>query len=113
MTEIEVAQLEALKRRLSGPEQARYSDALLLGYLDDAQAVIISRRYPFGCTTKEASEVEPVYRNLQVRIALELLSKAGAEGQTAHTENGTSRTYESAGVSSSLLSEITPKVKVL
>jgi hypothetical protein len=39
---------------------------------------------------------------------VELFSKMGAEGQTAHNENGINRTYESAGVSNSLLRRIVP-----
>ena len=34
----------------------------------------------------------------QIEIAVYLYNKQGAEGQTAHSENGISRTYESADV---------------
>ena len=46
----------------------------------------------------------------QIQIAVELFSKRGAEGQTGHSENGISRSYESADVSPSLLKRITPLV---
>ena len=36
---------------------------------------------------------------------MELYSKQGAEGRTAHSENGISRTYEASDVSPSLLSK--------
>ena len=82
------------------------SEELLLTYLEDAKGIVLNRRYPFGYP--EGTEVEPRYETVQVKIAVELYSKMGAEGQTAHSENGISRTYESASVSHSLLNMITP-----
>ena len=43
-------------------------------------------------------------------VAMELYSKLGAEGETAHSENGISRTYENGFVSSSLLKSVVPYV---
>ena len=55
--------------------------------------------------------------NLGIKITgencVELYSKMGAEGQTSHAENTIARSYESAGISPSLLAEITPKVEVI
>jgi hypothetical protein len=65
----------------------------------------MARRFPYGTTLEE---VEPRYVDLQLRIAVELYNKQGAEGESAHSENGISRTYESAGISKNLLYEITP-----
>jgi hypothetical protein len=42
-----------------------------------------------------------------------MFNKRGAEGETAHSENGVSRSYSSASVSEELLREITPKVGVV
>ena len=42
-----------------------------------------------------------------------MFAKRGAEGETAHSENGVSRTYASANVSEDLLKEITPKGSVI
>jgi hypothetical protein len=42
-----------------------------------------------------------------------MFNKRGAEGETAHSENGVSRTYQSANVSEDLLKEITPKAGVV
>ena len=84
------------------------SDDLLLTYLEDAKGIVLNRRYPFGYP--EGTEVEAKYETIQVKIALELYSKMGAEGQTAHSENGISRTYESASISPSLLNMIIPLV---
>ncbi len=81
----------------------------LLGYLlEQAEGIVLNRRYPFGAP--EGCAVPSAYETIQLRIALELFSKMGAEGQTAHDENGIKRTYEAADVSPSLLRQITPCV---
>ena len=78
--------------------------------LESAKAVILSRRFPFG---EQPLEIEPRYNDLQIRIAVEMFNKQGAEGELAHSENGVSRTYSSANVSEELLREITPKAGVV
>ena len=72
-----------------------------------AESIVLNKRYPFGIP--ENATVPAQYEHIQIRIAVELYSKMGAEGQTAHAENGVSRTYASASVSEELLREITPK----
>ena len=84
------------------------SDELLLTYLEDAKGIVLNRRHPFGYP--EGTEVEPKYETVQVKIALELFSKQGAEGEVSHSENGISRSYESSSVSPSLIRMIVPKV---
>lgn len=42
----------------------------------------------------------------------EIYAKAGAEGQTAHSENGISRSYDSAWISPKLLSGLPNYVKI-
>ena len=71
-----------------------------------AEGIVLNRRYPFGIP--EGATVPTQYEHIQLQVALELFSKMGAEGQTAHSENGINRTYESAGVSNSLLRRIVP-----
>ena len=84
------------------------SEATIL--LETAKAAINARRYPFG---DPPEELERRYENLQLRIAVELYNKQGAEGEIAHSENGISRTYSSSWISEELLSEVTPKARVL
>ena len=86
------------------------SDDVLLAYLDIAGHKILNRAYPFST---DETEVPARYCFLQCEIAAYLLNKRGAEGQTAHNENGISRSYESADVPESLLGAITPMVGVL
>ena len=97
--------LERLKTQIGDDSVA---DELLLTYLEDAKGIVLNRRYPYGYP--EGTEVEPRYETVQVKIALELFSKQGAEGEVSHSENGISRSYESSSISSSLLKMIVPKV---
>ena len=89
---------------LISPDEA--DDGLLSLLLSQAAGIVLNRRYPFG--QPEGAKVPAVYEHIQLQIALELYSKMGAEGQTAHSENGISRTYEAADVSPSLLARIIP-----
>lgn len=82
--------------------------AVLQDCLDSARAAIMARRYPYGDWPEE---LESRYLDLQYRIAIDLYNKTGAEGQTGHTENSISRTWESSWISESLLQEVTPLAK--
>lgn len=86
------------------------SEEVLLAYLNIAGRKVLDRAYPYD---SEIVEVPNRYAFLQCEIAAYLLNKRGAEGQTAHSENGISRTYESADVPESLLNAITPMVGVI
>lgn len=91
---------------LISPDTA--STELLTALLEQAEGIVLNRRYPFG--VPEDATVPAVYEHIQIQIALELFAKMGAEGQTAHNENGINRTYEAADVSPSLLRRIIPVV---
>ena len=71
---------------------------------------ILNQRYPYDDTK---TEVPARFLQLQLRIAIELYAKMGAEGQTTHNENGINRAWESADVAQGLLSEIVPVVGVV
>jgi hypothetical protein len=101
-----MTQLERLKIRIT----ENVSDIELEDILESAKAVILSRRFPFG---EQPAEIEDRYKDLQIRIAVEMYNKQGAEGETSHSENGISRSYSSASVSEELLREITPKAGVV
>ena len=95
-------QLSKLKNRLSikGTEE----DALLTDFLDSAKAEIMARRYPYG---DYPTELDIRYGDLQLRIAIVMYNKQGAEGQKSHSENGVSRSYEDYDF---LLAEVVPMV---
>jgi hypothetical protein len=91
-----MTQLERLKIRIT----ENVNDVELEDILESAKAVILSRRFPFG---EQPIEIEDRYKDLQIRIAVEMFAKRGAEGETSHSEDGISRTYSSANVSEDLL----------
>ena len=100
---MESLKLEKLKVLIS-PETA--SDELLLYLLEQAEGIILNRRYPFGAP--EGATLSAFHQQIQIRVAVELFSKMGAEGQTAHDENGIKRTWEAGDVSPSLLRQVVP-----
>ena len=83
---------------------------VLSTYLSLAGAKVLKRAYPYDATK---TEVPDQYAYTQLEIAVYLLNKRGAEGQTAHSENGISRSYEDGDIPPSLLREIVPCAAML
>lgn len=81
------------------------SDEVLSTYLNFAGSKILAKAYPHQ---NDVTEVPSQYSYLQVEIAAYMLNKRGAEGQTSHTENGVSRSYENGDVPSSMLKSVIP-----
>jgi hypothetical protein len=108
MTEVE--KLSMLRVMVGQPNEGDWSDDVLISYLAIAGRKIINRAYPYDDTV---TEVPRRYGYLQCDIAAYLLNKRGAEGQTSHSENGISRSYESADVPESMLREVVAHVGVL
>lgn len=103
MTDLEkISRLEVL----ISPDTAD-TDLLSL-LLEQAGSIVLNRRYPFGAP--DGAIVPNIYEHIQLQIAVELFSKMGAEGQTAHNENGVNRSFEAADISPSLLKRIVPVV---
>lgn len=78
---------------------------IVSAYLALAGDKVCRKAYPFNPTI---SVVPSQYDWMQVEIAVYLLNKRGAEGQTSHDENGIRRGYEAADVPPSLLRDIVP-----
>lgn len=95
--------IEKLKVLIS-PDTA--TDQLLLYLLEQAEGIILNRRYPFGAP--EGAKLSAFHEQIQIRMAVELFGKMGAEGQTAHDENGIKRTWAAGDVSPTLLKTIVP-----
>lgn len=100
--------LSRLKNRIDPNEIP--PDSELEDIIETAKNAILARRFPFG---DWPNDVESRYKDLQMRIAIDLINKIGAEGQLSHSENGTSRSYESSWISEQLLQEITPMASTL
>lgn len=86
------------------------TDEVLSTYLKLAGSKILAKAYPYDDTV---TEVPVKYEYLQVEIAAYMLNKRGAEGQTSHSENGISRTYENADIPASMLKAVTPHCGVI
>ena len=85
------------------------SDEVLSTYLSFAGSKILAKAYPYQ---NDVTEVPAQYAHLQVEIAAYMLNKRGAEGQTSHTENGVSRSYEN-DVPPSMLKAVIPACGVI
>ena len=98
--DVKIAKLEVL----ISPDTA--SPDLLLYLIEQSEGIVLNRRYPFG--VPEGMTVPTQYEQIQLRVAVELFSKMGAEGHLSMSENGISRTWEAGDVSPSLLRKIVP-----
>lgn len=84
-------------------------DDMLSTYLTLAKGVVLSRAYPYT----EEDTVPSKYDTVHVEIAAYMLNKRGAEGETAHSENGVSRSYEDGDIPPTLLRRILPMAGVI
>ena len=91
---------------------AEESDAIAVGYyLDNAAEIILNQLYPFNedWDTEQLPAVPARYLNLQMRMAVVLLNKRGADGESMHIENGVNRHYGAADIPADMRREIVPK----
>lgn len=79
--------------------------------LELSKGVILNAQYPFGDIANK--EVENRYLHLQVQMCIEMFNRRGSEGETQRTENGISRTYDTADISKTLINRIIPKCEIL
>ena len=87
------------------------SDAVLLRCIEDAEGIVLNQMYPFGY--EDGIAVPTRYERIQIRIASELFSRIGAEGESNHDENGVTRAYDTGFLSPSLLRQILPCASVV
>lgn len=102
--------LETEKIEMAKSMTGETSDGVVSAYLKIAGNKICRKAYPFDPTVTEVPEQ---YSLLQVEIAVYLLNKRGADGESAHSENGISRTYENGDVPPSMLRQIVPMCGVM
>lgn len=82
------------------------SDEIANTYLEAAEKAVINLVYPFGDVSEKTMPEKYEYE--QIEIAAYMLNKRGAEGEVAHSEGGTSRTFETGDIPISLRARITP-----
>ena len=82
-------------------------DELVPHYLVIAKDAVISHLYPYK---GDASwkDVPEKHHARTCEIAVFLINKRGAEGEISHSENGVSRSYESAGIPKSYFVGMVP-----
>ena len=103
-----LTQLQNFKIWLGIADSDTSHDTQLQMFLDAAESKIKERR-----NNLPDEDMEPRWNLKQIEIATYLYNKQGAEGETQHIENGTTRTYESASVPESMLSDISPIARVV
>lgn len=85
---------------------SEHDRALVPYYVSVAQGAVVSHLFPYGDATWE--KVPEKHHARTCEIAVFLVNKRGAEGETAHSENGVSRSYESAGIPRSYFEGMVP-----
>lgn len=103
----DVQKIAEFKRRVAGLSQGDVPDSMAHTYLDDAARMVLERRYSNARFDWHSLPFPERYESFQMRVAVALWARRGAEGEAAHSENGVSRTYESVDA---ILSEVTPYV---
>ena len=78
-------------------------NTVLESEIEAAEAMILNKMYPFGYA--EDMVIPNRYEKLQIKLAIELYTQRGADGQASHTENGTTRTWPSVN---RILAQIAP-----
>lgn len=78
-------------------------ESVLESELLAAETMILNKMYPFGYD--DGVTIPSRYERLQIKLAIELYTQRGAEGQASHSENGTTRTWASTN---RILSQIVP-----
>lgn len=66
-------------------------EAVLKSELLAAESMILNKMYPFGYP--EDAVIPTRYERLQIKLAVELYSQRGADGQVSHGENGITRSW--------------------
>ena len=103
--------LESLKIYLKIKDDTE--DDLLSLFLSQAEKKVLNKRYPYGYSDEEKEKALEKYSDIVLDIAVFLYNKQGAEGQTGHSENGISRSYEKAGIPESFVQDIIPVAKLM
>lgn len=82
-------------------------------YLEPAADIVWNRLHPYSNDATPYDNFPNKYSKKVVEVAVYIYNKRGAEGETAHNENGVNRTYESASVPESMLRDIVPFTRTL
>ena len=102
----EQQQLEKMRRKILGNSSDNSKDKDFKDCLEGAKNRYLNLVYPFDRNTTELPDDRA--RNWQTDCAIELYNLDGDENLTSYSENGLSESYEKAGLSNGLLSQLPP-----
>ena len=69
--------------------------------------------FPSHYTVEQKAKILSEHKNAMAIACNDVFAKSGAEGQTGHNENGTSRSYETSWITPRLLSGLPNFVNVI
>lgn len=102
----EKQQLEKMRRKILENSSDTSKDEVFKDCLESAKNRYLNLVYPFD---KDITELpDDRARNWQTDCAIELYNLDGDENLTSYSENGLSESYEKAGLSNGLLSQLPP-----
>ena len=104
VTETTTDKVTELTRALVHDE--RFDDVLDI-YVNLAKDAVTNRLFPYEDSATFA-DVPEKFNSRTAEIACYLINKQGAEGETAHSENGVTRTYGGATIPPSYFVGIVP-----
>lgn len=84
--------------------------AILDAYIQQAGDAVLRHAYPYD---DSQTTVPDKYQRVQADIAVYMINKRGAEGESSHSENGVSRVYEDGDIPPTLLRRIMPVAGVV
>lgn len=87
---------------------ANVTPGVISAYLNLSMQRIVDRLYPFGSVLMD---LPSRYDMLQCELAVRMIARRGGEGEVSHSENGISRSWDSAD-DMDLLQRIVPFVGV-
>lgn len=93
-----------------GDEVSEADVPVILILIHRAVNKVCTKRYPFGYTEEEKKTAVERYQNTIFEATIYYWAKQGADGESSHSENSISRSYESED---KLYYDIVPMVKVL
>lgn len=81
---------------------------VISAFLAMAEEIAYNKVFPFRERTEATTKYMERYSSVICELAVYLLNKRGAEGEISHNENSVDRTYEDAGVPTSIMRKLTP-----
>ena len=93
-----------------GDEVKESEKPVLLILVNRAIRKVCTKRYPFGYSDEEKDKAVEKYRDTIFEAAVYYWAKQGADGESSHSENSMSRTYNS---DDDIFFDVVPMVKVM